>query len=160
MCRGGRAEEPVRSHPSGRFARRSGLFLDSASGATAQGEGPMHWLERTAREISETAGKPTVKTAVSSVLAVPHASVSQRSEDMAADLAPPEGPGQAPFRRFAHRPPLRHPCAFPGDPRLVPRTGTARGSRWRPGPRTRSLRRWLGATGTRHPSLIAPGQGH
>lgn len=54
----------------------------------------MNWLERAAREISETAGKPTVKTAktpVSSVLAVPHAGISQKSEGTDADRAPPEG---------------------------------------------------------------------
>jgi hypothetical protein len=78
----------------------------------------MNWLERAAREFSETAGKPTVKTAktaVSSVLAVPHAGVSQISEDMAADRTPPEG-GRTPSADSL----IARPCATCAHFRATP----------------------------------------
>ena len=78
----------------------------------------MNWLARAAREISDTAGKPTVKTAktaVSSVLTVPHAGVSQRSEDMAADRTPPEG-GRTPSADSL----IARPCATCAHFRATP----------------------------------------
>ncbi len=116
----------------------------------------MNWLARAAREISDTAGKPTVKTAktaVSSVLTVPHAGVSQRSEDMAADRIPPEG-GRTPSADSL----TARPTYFRGRPPASPRTG-ARGSRSRPGPRTRTAAPLAGRHGHRY-RFIAPGQGH
>jgi len=118
----------------------------------------VNWLERAACEISEMAGKPPAKTPVSSVLAVPHAGVSQKSEDMDADRTPPEG-GKPPSARSL----TARPCATCVHFRATPDKDPGRALHALPGRDLgrvpARLRRWLDAT-VPHTSSIAPGQGH
>ncbi len=120
----------------------------------------MNWLERAAREISETIRQltaETAKTPVSSVLAFPQVGVSQESGARPLiDRFPKETDRISPLGCPAAAAP---PACISGRPPARPQTGTAPGSRSQPGARTRTAVPMAGRHRSRHTAIryIHPG---